>query len=334
MAPAGTGGGDRGPGLNLPAVAAISFAVAVVATPLAIVVARRTGIVDRPGELKAQTVPVPYLGGVAVILGTLVGVLAGRPSVAIPLAAALLLGVADDRFDLPPWLRLAGEVGIGLTVVATCPVRFTGGVAVPALVLVTVLLVNGVNLLDGLDLLAGGVVAAAAVAGALMVHGSVRQLATALAAALAAFLIFNRPPARIYLGDGGAYLLGTALTVLVAGAWAPHLPTRVGLSALALVAVPAAEVAFAVVRRARGRQALTAGDRGHPYDRLVTRGWPRLAASLAYIGVEVVVAAGAVVLAHRGTLVAVIIFDAAVALLLVVAAFAAGALAPDRGATT
>jgi UDP-GlcNAc:undecaprenyl-phosphate GlcNAc-1-phosphate transferase len=178
------------------------------------------------------------------------------------------------------------------------------------------------------------VVAGAAVAGALMVHGSVRQLATALAAALVAFLIFNRPPARIYLGDGGAYLLGTALTVLVAGAWAPHLPTRVGLSALALVAVPAAEVAFAVVRRARGRQALTSGDRGHPYDRLVSRGWPRSAASLAYVGVEVVVAAGAVVLAHRGTLLAVIIFDGAVALLLVAAAFAAGALTPDRGATT
>ena len=53
--------------------------------------------------------------------------------------------------------------------------------------------------------------AVAAVASALMVHGSGRQLAMALAAALVAFLVYNRPPARIYLGDGGAYLLGTAL---------------------------------------------------------------------------------------------------------------------------
>jgi UDP-GlcNAc:undecaprenyl-phosphate GlcNAc-1-phosphate transferase len=317
--------------VNVLVLAVVSFVVTLVVTPVAMVVARRTGIMDRPGDLKSQTSAVPYLGGVAVFAGLVIGAAVGRPTVVVPLAAALILGVADDRFDLPPWLRLAGEVGIGLAVVATCPVRFGAPAAVPLVVVITLLLVNGVNLLDGLDLLAGGVTAVAAVAFALLLHGSARQLAVASAAALLAFLVFNRPPARIYLGDGGAYLLGTALAVLVARSWTPHVPTRVGTASLALVAVPAAEVAFAVVRRARGRQSLTAGDRGHPYDRLVTRGWPRLSASLVYVGVEALVAVVAVVIARHAPLGAAVAWDLVVAAVLVGLAWAAGALSPDRG---
>ena len=71
-------------------IALIALAVTAVATPVAIVVAGRTGIMDRPGALKPQAAPVPYLGGVAVFAGIVVGVLAGRPSVLVPLAAALL----------------------------------------------------------------------------------------------------------------------------------------------------------------------------------------------------------------------------------------------------
>ena len=62
--------------------------------------------------------------------------------------------------------------------------------------------------------------------------------------------------------------------MLLGLAWAPGCTTTVGVAAFALVALPAAEVAFAVVRRLRGRRSLLAGDRGHPYDRLVDRGWP------------------------------------------------------------
>lgn len=314
-------------------IAVVSLALTLVATPLVIVVATRSGIVDRPGALKSQAAPVPYLGGVAVFVGTAVGVLSGRPSLLIPLAAALILGVADDRFDLPPPVRLVGEVGIGVAVVATCPVRLSGVVAVLLVVAVTVLLINGVNLLDGLDMLAAGVTAVAAAAFFLLLEGFGRQTAVALAAALIGFLVFNRPPAKVYLGDGGAYFLGTALAVLLSAAWAPGLSARVGVAALALVAVPAAEVAFAVVRRRRGRMSLMTGDRGHPYDRLVARGWPRTSASLAYVGVEALVAVGAVTLAHHAGLAPIIVFDLAVAALLVALAAGAGALSPDQEAS-
>ncbi len=314
--------------MTLPVIAVLAFGVALVITPLAMAVARRSGIMDRPGALKSQAEAVPYLGGVGVFAGVAVGVLSGRPTVLVPLTAALALGVADDRFDLPPLVRVLGQLVIGVAVVLTCPLHLPGYAGI-LLVSVTVLLINGVNLIDGLDLLAGGVAAVAALGFALVVHGWGRQLAVALAAALIGFLWYNRPPARVYLGDGGSYLLGTVLAVLLAAAWGPGVPVTSGTAALALVALPAAEVAFAIVRRSRGRRALTAGDRGHPYDRLVDRGWPRPAASGAYIGAEAVLALGAVAAAHRSSPAAALAVDVVAAVALTGLAAAAGALTPD-----
>ncbi len=314
-------------------IVVVALGVTLVTTPLVMVVAGRFGIVDRPGPLKPQGRPVPYLGGVAVFAGVLVGVAAGRPSLVIPLGLALIIGVADDRFDLPPALRLVGQLAIGVAVAVTVPVHLEGALGAVCIVVVAVLVVNGVNLIDGLDLLATGVAAVSAVGFAVVVHGAGRQMALALAAALVAFAVYNRPPARVYLGDGGSYLLGTALTVLLAGAWAPGVAPARGVAALALVAVPAAEVAFAVLRRARGRRSLLAGDRGHPYDRLVSRGWPVPAASGAYIAVAALLAAGVVAATRRESMRAAVVVDLAAALVLVAGGLATGALTPDREAT-
>jgi UDP-GlcNAc:undecaprenyl-phosphate GlcNAc-1-phosphate transferase len=285
---------------------------------------------DRPGALKEQARPVPYLGGVAVLAGLLVAVLSDRPTLAVPLVAATALGVTDDRFDVPPLIRVVGEVAVGVAVVVTCPVHLPGAVAAVGIIAVTLLLVNGVNLMDGLDMLAGGTVAVAGVGFAVVLAATGRHLGVALAAALVAFLLFNRPPARIYLGDGGAYLLGTTLTVLVAEAWGPSVTTAVGAASFALVALPAAEVAFAVVRRVRGRQSVLAGDRGHPYDRLVARGWPRPSASAAYIATQGILTVAAVVAYRQSSLALAIAVDLVATVALVVVAGLVGALTPDQ----
>ncbi len=311
-------------------VGACALAVTLAATPLVITAARRAGIMDRPGVLKVHTAPVPYLGGVAVLAGVAVGALAGRPVVLVPLTAAMVLGAADDRFALPAWTRLVGQLCLGALVAVACPVHLPGVAGTLLIIGVTAILVNGVNLLDGLDMLAAGVVAVAAGAFAVQLDGWGRQLGVALAAALVGFLFFNRPPARVYLGDGGAYLLGTALAVLLAATWAPGLALQRGVASVALVAVPAAEVAFAVVRRIRGRISPLAGDRAHPYDRLVAWGWPRPAATLAYVAVEAAFAAGALVAARRSSVTAAVALDVAAAGLLVLGAAVCGALAPDQ----
>ncbi len=147
---------------TLVVVGTTAAATALVATPVAMVVARRTGVVDHPAPLKPQRVPVPYLGGAAVFLAAVVGGAAGRPLLLLPLGLVLLLGVADDAVHLPPWTRLTGQAAMGAVVAAAVPTHLPGALGPVLVVAVTVLLINGVNMIDGLDTLAGGVVAVAA----------------------------------------------------------------------------------------------------------------------------------------------------------------------------
>ncbi len=193
--------------------ALVSLPVALIATPIAAAVARRTGVVDRPGPLKIQQTPVPYLGGVAVFVAMAGPIAVVRPMLLVPLACLLALGLADDLGDLAPRLRLVCEVAIGAVGGAIVPVPGPFGAVVTAAFVVG--LVNAVNLLDGLDGLAGGVVCASAI-GFALIGGAARVPGIALAGALGGFLWYNRPPARIYLGDSGAYLCGGALALLAA----------------------------------------------------------------------------------------------------------------------
>jgi UDP-GlcNAc:undecaprenyl-phosphate/decaprenyl-phosphate GlcNAc-1-phosphate transferase len=309
--------------------AVAAFGVTALTTPICIVVARRTGVLDRSGPLKPQAQPVPYLGGLAVFAGLVVGVASDRATLLIPLAIALGVGLLDDRFDLPPSLRLLAQVAVGAGIAATEPVHLPGWLGAPLIVAMTVVVINGTNLLDGLDLLAGGVGAVAAIGFAVLTHGTGRLVAVALAAGLAAFLCYNRPPARIYLGDGGSYLVGASLCVLVARGWAPGVGGAVGVASLALVAVPVGELACALIRRSRGGRPLTGGDRGHPYDRLVDRGWPRPAASGAYIGAELVAVVLGVAAAHAALGVAVVVDVAVGAGVLSAGAVAGGMTTTD-----
>ncbi len=310
----------------------VALPLALVLTPLAMVVATRTGFLDRPAPLKSQSSPVPYLGGVAVMLASAVGILLGRPWLALPLFAALVLGVLDDRSDLPIWTRFAGQVGVGLGIAAVVP----GGwqlPAVPVVAIVCVVLINGVNLLDGLDALAGGVVGIALIGFAVVLNGGARVVASTLAAALVAFLVYNRPPARIYLGDGGSYLLGATMCALIVWAWAPDTRLPVSTAGLLLVAVPTGEILFAMIRRLRAGRSPFSGDRRHPYDLLVSRGWSVGSVALCYIGAQAALTILSVCTSASDSAIVPTVAAVVSAAVLSVAAYASGALRPDSEAT-
>jgi UDP-GlcNAc:undecaprenyl-phosphate/decaprenyl-phosphate GlcNAc-1-phosphate transferase len=259
----------------------VGFAVAVVATPIAAQVARRLGIVDAPGPLKVQTDPVPYLGGVAVFAALAIPVAVARPVLLLPLGLALALGLADDRSRPSPAARLIVEVVIGAVAGWIVPVPGPlGGVITAALV---VGLLNAVNLLDGLDGLAAGIALMSAIGFAIVLEGDSRVLALALAGSLAGFLVWNRPPARIYLGDAGSYLIGATLAILLAAAFDEGDSLAVSSGAVLFVAVPVADTAVAIVRRLRAGRSLLHGDRGHIYDQLTDRGWGSVAVVMVCI---------------------------------------------------
>lgn len=262
----------------------ISFAVAATLTPVVARVARRIGIVDQPGPLKVHDRPVPYLGGVAVFAALAGPAASGRPTLLLPLALALALGLADDVVELSPRARLACEVGIGVAAAVVVPAR--GWVGALVTVVLVVALLNAVNLLDGLDGLASGVGLVSALGFAVVLDGDSQALALALAGGLGGFLVWNRPPARIYLGDAGSYLAGTALALLLAVGFGDGQPVALTSACLLFVAVPVADTTVAIVRRLRGRRPLLQGDRGHVYDQLVDRGWGAPATSAACVAVQ------------------------------------------------
>jgi UDP-GlcNAc:undecaprenyl-phosphate/decaprenyl-phosphate GlcNAc-1-phosphate transferase len=260
------------------------FGVAAVVTPIAALVARRLGIVDSPGLLKVQAYPVPYLGGVAVFAALAVPVAVERPLLLLPLGLSLALGLADDRNGPSPAARLVLEVAIGVIAALVLPVQGLVGLLITVALVVGML--NAVNLLDGLDGLASGVGLMSAVGFAFVVDGEFRVLALALAGSLAGFLIWNRPPARIYLGDAGSYLIGTALAALLAAVFEKGDSISVSSGAVLFAAVPVGDTVVAIVRRLRAHRPLFQGDRGHVYDQLVDRGLGSVAVVAIFVGVQ------------------------------------------------
>jgi UDP-GlcNAc:undecaprenyl-phosphate GlcNAc-1-phosphate transferase len=258
----------------------VALAATALATPIAARVAVRLGVVDRPGALKVQTRPVPYLGGAAVFAGLTAPLAWAQPRLLVPLGLAVALGLADDVADVSPRLRLAGELAIGVAAAVTLPGGLSA-VGAAVTVLAVVALLNAVNLLDGLDGLATSVAALGALGFSVVLDGDARVVAMALAGALLGFLVWNRPPARIYLGDAGSYLVGTGLAVLLALTFVADDGIATPAGALLFVAVPAADTTIAIVRRRRAGRPLFQGDRGHVYDQLVDMGWSSQRSSLA-----------------------------------------------------
>lgn len=283
------------------AILAGALSASVVATRAAAATARKLGIVDNPGPLKPQTAPVPYLGGLGLLAGTAVGVAATRPVLLLPLGVATAIGTADDYSNLSPGVRVAGQLAVGALTAATVRTSLPGPVGPAAVMGATFVLMNGINLMDGLDGLAGGVAASAGGAFALMLDGDASTMAGAFAVGCAGFLAYNRPPASVYLGDGGAYLIGTSLAMLLASAWRKGGTPQVNLASLLVVAIPAAEVTFALVRRRRSGRSIVDGDRGHPYDRLVSRGWTTKRAAAAYVATALGLGTAGVVVSKSKT---------------------------------
>lgn len=257
--------------------AVVAFLVSAVVCTLALWGGRAAGFVDRPdAELKTHERPAVPLGGLGVFAGFAVAywVLANETSWQFVAAAVGIfgLGLADDARSLPPWIRLSAEAVIGGWVGLL--VQPTGNIGSDVVVgiLVIVLCVNAVNLFDGLDGLAAGSGIVTFVGLAALAWLTDLEVGAAIvsAAALAGFLPFNLPPARLFLGDNGAYLIGVLIGygILRMGMVDP-LGLLVGLTLLGVFGV---DLIVTLIRRLAGGRRLFAGDRGHLYDRAVASG--------------------------------------------------------------
>lgn len=304
------------------AVFGVAVVVTFLVTPLCRRLAVRLGVVAPPTDRAVHTTAMPYLGGVAMLVGFLVAMgvawasgsfwaMFSAPSLplGVALGAVILCGVGtlDDIRDVSAPAKTAGIV-FGASAMFLLGVQllyfripFYDGLFVlgPDLApLVTVIWVlgmaNAINFIDGLDGLATGIVAIAA--GSFFLYG--HKLATVdlgvlqpenpsplvaivVAGICLGFLPHNFNPARIFMGDGGALMLGglmAASTVLVGGQTSVEVSGQVFFFFAPLfipffvLGVPILDTAFAILRRARQRRSMSEADKDHIHHRLMRLG--------------------------------------------------------------
>jgi UDP-N-acetylmuramyl pentapeptide phosphotransferase/UDP-N-acetylglucosamine-1-phosphate transferase len=265
---------------NWSAFAAGGVAAALASGP-ARRIARRSGLVSRPGGLNPEPAPVPLAGGVTLLAGAGPLLLGEDRALLAPMLAGLTVGTVDDVVDVPAPLRALAWASVGAALAGEASSALEAAA-------VTTVAVAGVNFLDGIDGLATGVAAAAAAGLTALDGGS--AAGAALAGALLGFLPSNRPPASAYLGNGGATLVGCWLAAAALRVPRASRPRAIALCLL----VPACEVAATAVRRRRACDGMFVRERGHGYDQLVARGVPVAAVVACYAGVQLLASLAAV----------------------------------------
>lgn len=291
------------------------------ATPFAARLSVRVGAVAIPDDRRVHARPMPALGGFAILLGVLAAFAVAwgtdayeqvfnAPTVPIGVVVAAvavyLVGGIDDVREISAPAKTAGTVlagsiinfaGVSILLFRFPPVGLIS-LSPDWAALVTVLWVVGmcqaINLIDGLDGLAAGIVGLAAFSLFLFADklGSpdIAQLpedniasliALATAGACAGFLPFNNHPASIFMGDGGALLLGLLMasaSIAVGGNSTADSSSQTFFFfaplfiPLVILGVPVLDTAFAIFRRARSRSGVTAPDKGHLHHRLMNLG--------------------------------------------------------------
>lgn len=256
------------------------LAVAWGLTALLLRLAPRLRLIDYPSERKVHAKPTPRGGGIAIFLAvSLMAALGSRGDIGFLLSALIFfLGLLDDFRPLPWQIRLIVQLGVSLLAVIIClpPASI---IVRAAAVLWIALLTNAFNMLDNMDALSGGVAwIAAGFLAAISCCTSSFQLREwgpflSLMGALAGFLWFNRPPARIFMGDAGSTFLGFTLGVgSLRVASRPDAPRWSWIVPLCILAVPCYDLVSVVLRRlSQGRSPFHA-DKQHLSHRLVARG--------------------------------------------------------------
>lgn len=270
-----------------------AFLFSYLLTPAVRALAYHIGAVDIPKDnRRMHKKPMPLIGGLAVYISFSLTMFLfseiGSELYSIWTGGTILiiLGILDDVYDLNPWIKLIFQI-----TAATCAIAegvvvrevflFTdyielGVFSYPLTVLWIVMLVNAFNLLDGLDGLSSGVCAISCISLALVSllyeNIAVALLSAVLFGACLGFLPYNFYPARIFMGDTGAYFLGFVLAVISIGGVFKISAVISFLLPVVIFALPLLDTVFSFFRRVIHGQAPFSGDKKHLHHRLIELG--------------------------------------------------------------
>ena len=282
-----------------------ALACSVACAPIIAMIAKRLGLVDHPdGHRKLHARIVPLAGGPTVLISLFAGLFTTlwfHPTLlessyndirflsCLGLAGSwiVVLGILDDKIGLRGRQKLFGQFIAALIMIPSgiaiqkiqvfgVPIEF-GDFASVVTVFWILGAINALNLIDGVDGLAstiGTVLSLSVAAVTVILGGRVDGLiiALSLAGALTGFLVFNFPPARMFLGDSGSMLIGLVVGCVALKCSFKQYAAMALVMPTAIWAIPIFDVSMAIVRRRLTGRSIYTTDRGHLHHCLVRKG--------------------------------------------------------------
>ncbi|REB08824.1 undecaprenyl/decaprenyl-phosphate alpha-N-acetylglucosaminyl 1-phosphate transferase [Sporosarcina sp. BI001-red] len=294
---------------------AAAFVGAIILTPLVIKFAFRIGAVDRPNYRKVHAAVMPRIGGLAIFGAFLIGYAILLPkdehAVGILIGAVIIIAIGffDDMLEITAKAKALGQLVAAIVVmtVGNLQIDFInlpflgqidfGYLSIPITILWIVGVTNAINLIDGLDGLAAGVSTIALISISVMalIMGNTFVLVTAaiLAASALGFLLFNFHPAKIFMGDTGSLFLGFMISVLALLGFKNVAVVSLVIPII-MLGVPISDTFFAIVRRIRMKQSITAPDKSHLHHCLLRAGFSHRQTVLVIYGIAILFGIAAV----------------------------------------
>ncbi|GHH97462.1 glycosyltransferase family 4 protein [Neobacillus kokaensis] len=271
----------------------LCFLCSILITPIIKKLAFKVGATDQPNHRKVHHRIMPRLGGLAIYLSFLFGILILQPESSYHAAIVaggviiLITGVLDDIFELSAKVKLLLQIAAALVViwggvdVEFINLPFNGRIdfgvfSIPITVLWIVGITNAINLIDGLDGLAAGVssIALLTITGMAVVMGNtyVVAMGVILIASTLGFLKYNFHPAKIFMGDSGALFLGYMISVLSLLGF-KNIAVISFVVPIIILGVPISDTFFAIIRRLYNKNPLSAPDKSHLHHCILKLGY-------------------------------------------------------------
>lgn len=313
--------------------------ISYILTPYIKTLAFKIGAIDKPDNRKVHKKIMPRLGGLAIYIAFMLGVVASLEltwdivGILVGATVIVAVGVLDDKYQLPAKVKLMGQI-VAACVLVAFDIRIEwlnnpfGGyfyvdywLSVPMTIFWVVSFTNVVNLIDGLDGLAAGVSAIASVTVILVAvqqgYYHIAIMTAALAGGIIGFIRYNFNPATIFMGDTGSMFIGYLLAAIsVYGSVKTAATIALIVPAIAL-GLPIMDTAFAIMRRYTNGRPIFQPDKGHLHHRLLAMGMNQKQAVLLMYAITAVLGIAAVLWAevdgfYAALIIAVIITAVAV----------------------
>ncbi|MCR2821412.1 glycosyltransferase family 4 protein [Lederbergia panacisoli] len=293
----------------------ICFVASICITPLVKKLALRYKVTDKPNHRKVHNKVMPRLGGLAIYLSFIIGLIISRQDspflwpIIIGSTIIVITGILDDKFNLSPRYKLIGQFLAAIVAIrGGFDLEFInlpfggklefGYFIVPITILWIIGITNAINLIDGLDGLAAGVSAIALITLSIMAFIQqdifVLTIALILLGSTLGFLPFNFYPAKIFMGDSGALFLGYMIAVLSLLGF-KNVTFFSFVIPIIILGVPISDTIFAIIRRIINNQPISSPDRSHLHHRLLGSGFSHRQSVLVIYGIAVMFSLAAVV---------------------------------------